>query len=200
MEKKTYKHVYQFKVYLKKIKPIIWRRIEVPENYTFWGLHCAIQDAMGWLDYHLHEFEVKDPRIKQKFLFGIPMGEYEMEMSPSWEEKIANFFTMENRKANYLYDLGDFWEHIVRLDEIHPAQKDTQYPRCVSGKRAAPPEDCGGISGYEQMIEILLEPQHEEYDSYVKWLGEVYDPEEFNPSKIIFSDPAQRLDNLFNIN
>jgi len=91
---KTFKHVYQFRIDLKDIRPPIWRRIQVPENYTFWDLHVAIQNAMGWEDYHMHEFQVTDP-----FLGGIIKIK-----TPEWEQKIADWLNLETSMANYIYD------------------------------------------------------------------------------------------------
>jgi len=111
--KKNFKNIYQFKITLKGIKPPIWRRIQVPETYTFWDLHVAIQDSMGWSDYHLHQFEILDPSIGKKVLIGIPDDENDwlIKTLPDWKQKISRYFSMENSKANYEYDFGDGWEH-----------------------------------------------------------------------------------------
>jgi hypothetical protein len=193
---KRFYHVYRFKVTLQYIEPKIWRRIEVPENYTFWDLHVAIQDAMGWLDYHLHGFELKDPRTRKKVCIGIPDEDYLMEMLPEWEEKIANYFTMENKSATYEYDFGDGWLHKVQLEQIHPIEKDQTYPRCMKGEGACPPEDCGGSHGYQRVLEILNDPKDDRYADMRNWVGEDYDPEHFNVEEVQFDDPEERLNNL----
>ena len=77
MNKTTFHHVYQFKISLDNISPSVWRRIQVPETYTFWDLHVAIQDSMGWLDYHLHQFETKNPKTGAKEIIGIPEEIYD---------------------------------------------------------------------------------------------------------------------------
>ncbi len=145
--KKKFNQVYQFKIALWGIKPPIWRRIQVPETYTFWDLHVAIQDVMGWADYHLHLFEVVDPSTGIKIEIGIPekeFGEYG-ETRPGWKEKIADWFTMENRKADYTYDFGDNWEHKIELEKVLLREEGIKYPICIKGRRACPPEDCGGL-------------------------------------------------------
>ena len=84
--KKDFKNVYQFKITLQETKPPIWRRIQVPETYTFWDLHIAIQDAMGWNDYHLHEFDVKKPGLRNEVRIGIPERDLDTEFLPGWKQ------------------------------------------------------------------------------------------------------------------
>jgi len=184
--------IYQFKITLWGIRPPIWRRIQVPETYTFWDLHVAIQDAMGWADYHLHEFEITSPQSRGKTRIGIPEGDFDREVLPGWKQKIADYFTQENRTANYMYDFGDGWEHKIELEKILPREKNVKYPTCIKGKRACPPEDCGGIGGYYNLLEIMGNPNHEEYDDMLEWLGEEFDPEHFDINEVMFDDPNKR--------
>jgi hypothetical protein len=110
---KPFKKVYQFKITLRGIRPPIWRRIQVPEHCTFCGLHVAIQDALGWLDYHLHVFHVVNPKTGVKEEIGIPDEDYAWdvhEIRPGWELPISRYFTAENNKCLYIYDFGDDWE------------------------------------------------------------------------------------------
>jgi hypothetical protein len=104
--------VYQFKVELKDVNPPIWRRILVPSDYTFWALHVAIQDAMGWNDSHLHEFRIDDPRMGSQFSIGIPDQEIvdDPQFLASWEIAIAELFSPSNPDALYIYDFGDWWD------------------------------------------------------------------------------------------
>ncbi len=102
--KREYNRVYQFKITLKNISPPIWRRIQVPESYSFWDLHVAIQDVLGWLDCHLHEFDLFDPSTGMKVTIGVPDDEgfdMDREVLPGWEQKIADYFSMENRVVYY---------------------------------------------------------------------------------------------------
>lgn len=98
--KAKFERVYQFKIALEGISPPIWRRIQVPETYTFWDLHVAIQDAMGWLDYHLHEFEVPVPSTGTKVKIGIPDEEFGRQILPGWGEKITQYFGDTKRCSN----------------------------------------------------------------------------------------------------
>lgn len=193
MKKKFYQ-VYQFKITLKGIKPPIWRRIQVPETYTFWDLHVAIQDTMGWLDYHLHQFEMVSPSTGMKVEIGIPDKEsgWGREILPGWKQKIADYFSIENRSADYTYDFGDNWEHTIKLEKIFPRDKKIDYPICIAGKRACPPEDCGGIWGYENFLEIISDPDNEEYEDMIEWVGGEFDPEHFDVKEVSFDDPDKR--------
>ena len=190
--KKKYNQVFQFKITLKGIKPPIWRRIQVPETYTFWDLHVAIQDAMGWDDYHLHEFELVNPLTGLKQSIGSPDKEFDREVFSELKQKLVDFFSMENRSAVYTYDFGDNWEHKIQLEKILPREEGVTYPICIKGKRACPPEDCGGIWGYAELLEILGNPNHEEFEEMLEWLGGEVDPEHFDVEEISFGDPKKR--------
>jgi hypothetical protein len=192
--KKQFNQVYQFKITLKEIKPPIWRRIQVPETYSFWDLHVAIQDAMGWSDSHLHLFEIQHPATDEIVEIGIPDEDFEDEFEtlPGWKKKIADYFSMENPKAEYIYDFGDNWEHTIILEEILPRDEKTAYPICIKGKRACPPEDCGGPWGYGDLLETINDPDDEEYEDTMEWLGGEFDSEHFDPDDVHFDDPDER--------
>jgi hypothetical protein len=195
-----YNRVYQFRIRLEDIEPDIWRVIQVPETYSFWDLHIAIQDAMGWHDYHLHEFILINSLSGKKSRIGIPPEEIlDDETIPGWKEMIADYFSMENKSAIYIYDFGDNWQHNVTLEEILPEEEKQDYPRCIDGQRACPPEDCGSIPGYEDILEILDNPDDEEYEETLEWLGGEYDPEHFDPAEVHFDDPEERFKKAFDL-
>ncbi|MBU4535485.1 MAG: plasmid pRiA4b ORF-3 family protein [Euryarchaeota archaeon] len=171
--------LYQLRIDLDGIRPPVWRRILIPGTGTMRDLHQAIQDVMGWEDYHLHQFMVDDP------FSGQPIT---MENHDEETEKIEDWFTMENPNGIYIYDFGDNWEHIIELEVITHRDKKATYPQCIKGKRACPPEDCGGVGGYLEMLDTLKDPKHEEYEETVEWLGEDFNPEHFNPEDVIFKD------------
>ncbi|AKJ39486.1 plasmid pRiA4b ORF-3 family protein [Methanosarcina barkeri] len=187
--KDTFKKIYQLKLSIKGISPKIWRRIQVPENYTFLDLHKTIQTVMNWKDYHLHEFEVQNPKTGELEKIGETDDGCETFCEPLVPEnkaKLSKYFTPENNVALYTYDFEDNWEIKVRLEEILPKKKGAKYPVCTAGKRAAAPEDIGGTGGYEEMLDILEDPEHEEYEHTVTWLGKNFDPEYFKPKDIAF--------------
>ncbi len=100
---------------------------------------------------------------------------------------------MENRSAEYVYDFGDNWEHKIRLEKILPGEKCAVYPVCIKGKRACPPEDCGGLWGYSDILEALEDPDNEEDEELLDWVGEDFDPEHFDRAEVSFSDPDKRF-------
>ncbi len=181
-----YSKVYQFKITLKDTRPPVWRRIQVPETFTFWDLHCAIQDAMGWLDMHLHAFRIFNPKIGIKSEIGMPDPEFEFDRNtlPGWKQHISKWFTPVNSRAAYMYDFGDGWDHQIDLEKILPCEAGVKYPCCIAGKRACPPEDCGGTYVYREICNG--KPEHrKEYPDF--------DPDDFNPEEIVFSDSRKRL-------
>lgn len=188
--------IYRFKISLLDIEPEIWRVIEVPESYTFWDLHVAIQDAMGWLDYHLHSFNSSDNSGNKKI--GIPEGPMDSDFVAGWTIPITKHFASPGDLACYSYDFGDGWTHEVELIAIEQKESNTKYPRCTKGKRACPPEDCGGVPGYYRLLDILSDSDHQEHEEMVEWLKghaknyDPYDPDFFDPESVKFWDPQKR--------
>jgi len=190
------KKVYQFKIQLQDITPPIWRRIQIPETSSFWDLHVAITDAMGWLDLHLHEFTIVDSKTGESTWIGSPDPDTQVERNfhNERETRISDWFNLKRRLGLYTYDFGDGWEHQLELEDILPQDEKIEYPVCLDGARACPPEDCGGIPGYENLLEVLEDPKHPEYEELTTWLGEPFDPEHFDIGEITFEDPEERWD------
>jgi hypothetical protein len=113
---------------------------------------------------------------------------------PGWMIPIAEFFTLANRRVNYEYDFGDGWEHEIRLEKILPRDKSARYPQCTGGRRACPPEDCGGPPGYEDLLAILSDTSNEEREELLEAMGGYFDPNHFDPNEVRFEDPAERLE------
>ncbi len=166
--------VYQLKITLKYISPPVWRRLLVLSDITLAQLHDIIQSAMGWEDYHLHLFETRDGQE-----FGLPDEEDGMFFgSRTIDEmgvKLNQLLIAAKDRLIYRYDFGDDWEHDIRLEKILPPDTGQRYPVCTGGKRATPPEDIGGAPGYELFLEALADPEHEEHDSFVEWIGGEWD-------------------------
>jgi len=187
------KNVYQFKITLKGSIPPIWRRIQVPENYSFWDLHVAIQDSMGWKDCHLHEFSITSTVENGKEVcIGIPYEDNVDKVLKGWNVKIVTIFHLVG-EAEYVYDFGDCWRHLVKLEKILPCEPGIKYPVCIDGERACPPEDSHGIDGYELLLEILNDPKHPQYKDMKEWVGKKPKPEIFDCTKVKFDDPQKRL-------
>jgi len=192
--------IYQFRISLLEIAPAIWRTIQVPGTYSFWDLHVAIQDSMGWLDYHLHLFRLTKPGADAVVQIGIPDDdafEGDEPILPGWAIPIAGYFTRPGAAARYEYDFGDSWEHEVTLEAIVPRQTKKRYPACLAGERRCPPEDCGGVRGYEDLMAVMHDPSHEEYESTLRWLGGRFEPERFDPGKVKFDNPRKRWELAF---
>lgn len=187
--------VCQFIIELEGITPKIWRRIQVPAGYNFWDLHVAIADSMGWLDYHIHYFEIRGKGKRKTVHIGIPDFDrnYELqEVYPGWEIWMLSYFNEPGIEAKYFYDYGDGWEHRVKLEGYMHKEKSIKYPVCIDGARACPPEDCGGISGYYNVLEVLADPGHEEHEKMRLWAGKNWDPEHFDTKEVKFDHPYQR--------
>jgi len=193
------KHVLQFKVTLINVKPAIWRRIQIDNDSSFWDFHVAIQNAMGWTDSHLHEFSIINPFTKKKDRIGIPDDEYISDCTPlaDWEHKVSDYLKLkQNKRFNYTYDFGDDWEHLIEFEGELEKQK-IKYPACTGGARACPPEDIGGVYGYENFLQAIKDPNHEEHESYLEWINKDFDPEFFDHKKVKFDNPKERLDFAF---
>ena len=170
--------VLQLKVTLRGVRPPIWRRLQIESNGTLAKLHAALQITFAWEDSHLHEFQVGERR------FGRPdvedglaePGETENENGTTLSQAMRR----KGAKLLYVYDFGDSWEHEVVVEDIVAAEPTVRYPRCLDGRRAAPPEDCGGAWGYAELLRVLSDPTHEEHAERLEWLGDAFDPERFD--------------------
>ncbi|KKT72192.1 MAG: Plasmid pRiA4b ORF-3 family protein [Microgenomates group bacterium GW2011_GWA2_44_7] len=195
-QKHPFTKVYQLKVTLLETKPPVWRRILVPESYTFYDLHVAIQDAMGWTDSHLHCFEKRNSKIRYgdyEVRIDCPyaVDEYEQEGNVVYgtEIPLTDYFKKPNGKLFYTYDFGDNWRHEVVLEEILHKDTRRKYPMCIDGQLACPPEDCGSIPGYYQCIQTLKDKRDKDL---LVWIGD-WNPEYFDPKGIVFQNPRKRF-------
>lgn len=155
-------HVYQFKISLLEIKPLIWRRIQVLETYTFWDLHVAIQDAMGWTDSHLHEFNILNLKTMKNTVIGYPdemagIFDEDRVILPGWKQNIRDFFSLSNPNAKYEYDFGDCWEHDITLEAILPKDPQSKYPQCLDGARSCPPQKIAEVIQAMRNYPAILE-------------------------------------------
>lgn len=171
--------VYQLKITLLGIQPPIWRRIQVADC-TLDRLHEAVQTAMGWTNRHLHQFEIDGMRYGDPQLLDDGFGELECE--DSLATRLSKLLGRRKKgfRFRYEYDFGDGWEHEIQLEDQLPAEPKTKYPQCVDGARACPPEDCGGVWGYADLLKVLGNSKHKEYERLSEWAGQI-DPEAFNP-------------------
>jgi hypothetical protein len=174
--------VYQFKITLIGAKPPIWRRIQV-KDCTLDKLHEQIQTAMGWTNSHLHQFEIEGDRYGDPELLD---DEFEaFECVDSTKTNLSQILPRTGKRFafRYAYDFGDGWEHEVLFEGSPPVDPRAKYPLCLAGKRACPPENCGGVWGYRDFLEAIANSQHEEHSSMLEWIGGRFDPEEFDPKQ-----------------
>lgn len=177
--------VFQIKVTLKHSKPPIWRRIQVRGSTTLAKLHTILQVVMGWTDSHLHQFIVGNT------YYGVPDPEWELEIKSERSKKVGQIVANPKDRFVYEYDFGDSWEHELLVEQVLSPTPGTHYPLCLTGKRASPPEDVGGIWGYAEFLEAIQDPKHPEHEGMLAWVGGVFDPEECDIQAI--NQQLQRL-------
>jgi hypothetical protein len=172
--------IYQIKVRLSKSKPPIWRRVLVPGDVTLARLHDILQAVMGWAGYHLHQFKVGDA------FFGVPHPDYMFDMLDERQVRL-NEVASEGSKFIYEYDFGDSWEHVLQVEKVLEPEPGQAYPVCIKGRRAAPPEDAGGIWHYNYCVEAMENPEHPDYpgdDEFLHWVGDEFDPAAFDLDEV----------------
>ncbi len=168
--------VYQLKITLRDSTPPIWRRVQVRSNTSLSRLHAILQIVMGWTDSHLHAFVIHDVR------YGFPDIEWDPLDRPRDERRVrlGQLVTQEQNRFRYEYDFGDGWSHDILVEKILPPEPGLPYPRCITGKRACPPEDVGGMSGYKHFLAVLRNARHEEHNELLTWAGGGFDPGAFD--------------------
>jgi len=167
----------QIKITLDHTDPQIWRRIIIPDSITFFDLHHILQIAMGWKNSHLFDFKVGD------YTIGYLGDDAPEDLADANEVTVDTVLTKEGMKFHYTYDFGDSWEHTIEVEKIASEEDGQQYPICIEGEMNCPPEDCGGIPGFENMLAILKDRTHPEFQDMYQWAGR-YNPKKFNMAKI----------------
>lgn len=189
---------YKIKIELTGSKPLIWRRVLVPEEITFERLHDVIQFAMGWGNDHLYDFNLKEEKLRitsdeevvKEFEYyskikltekNDPNGyiRKRLEIKPKLSSKVKiDKYLIKEKNIEYVYDFGDYWKHNITLEEIIE-DYEYAYPMCIEGEGACPPEDVGGIYGYAEFLEIIKDEAHPQHEELKQWAEEV-GYEEFN--------------------
>ena len=169
--------VYQLKITLRDIKPPVWRRVQV-KDCTLNQLHDIIQTCMGWDGYHLHSFEIGGEQYSE------PDPDGMMETEDERKVKLSQIVAGGIKKFTYTYDFGDNWDHVVQVEKTLEAEAGVRYPRCIAGKRACPPEDCGGPWGYAEFLEAVSNPKQERHEELLEWAGGEFDPESFDTEAV----------------
>ncbi len=164
--------VYQLKVTIKDLQPPVWRRVQVTSDLTLADLHTIIQAIMGWEGNHLYSFEAAGTEYGKPTQDGLRHFE-------SDQIELRQIISGSTLKLTYVYGHGDDWQHEILVEKVMPHNSEISYPICLQGERACPPDDCGGISGYRELLEILQVTQHPEYKERLEGAGPI-DPEAFD--------------------
>lgn len=168
--------LYQLRIELKEVQPIVWRRLLVPENVTLAKLNSILYQTMGWHGGHLHEYVVG------RMHYGIPDDDWPG-AEPMVDERRVRLNTLVEggaRRFTYLYDFGDNWEHTVRVDDLVMPPRDGVRVRCIAGESACPTEDVGGPNAYFDFLAAIKDSTHEEHASMLEWVGGSFDPIAFD--------------------
>ena len=167
---------YTFKIDLINTEPLVSRTIKVSSETTLYLMHHIIQTVMGWENRHLYEYTINTLRFADSRLVDENYGD----VTDVKTVLLEDVFPKSGKTAIYLYDFGDGWKHQLELIEISNAPQNELLPSFVLGQNACPPEDCGGAYRYREIIEILADSTHEEYESIVDCLGPKFNPVAFN--------------------
>jgi hypothetical protein len=165
--------VFRLLVTLDDVAPAVWRRLLVPGGVPLGKLHDMFQVAMGWTDSHLHKFAIGDQS------FGPHLDEYPEDEIDENEVSVARAIG-DLRRFSYEYDFGDSWEHDVVVEDQTRSRWALRYAVCLDGQNACPPEDCGGPGGYAELLNVLADMNHEDYDELTAWLGGPFDATTFD--------------------
>jgi hypothetical protein len=185
----SFTEIATLRIELKDSNPAIWRVVEVPTSITLKVLHDIVQAAMGWLDYHLWEMVIDGQT------YGLPMEE-DWGTTPrkvAARARLRDVLSPGTSRIAYTYDFGDNWEHSITVSDARPGDTGTAYPRFIAGERDCPPEDCGGITGFYEMLEARDDPTHSDHADICDWL-DGYDPDELDilPIKVALGRIAAR--------
>ena len=163
--------ILQLRIELRGTKPKIWRRVLVPQTITLRKLHSVIQAAFGWSGGHLHEFIAGDGER-----FGSPDPMYDDAEAVS-SDNVRLTTVLRSSTLSYVYDFGDYWDHRITVDKTLPGDPLLELPFCIGGAGATPPEDCGGVPGYEDFVRAMADPHHPEHAHLAQWIGaDTWDP------------------------
>lgn len=206
------RHIYEVRITLNGSKPPIWRKLAVPSDIILGDLHDVIQITMGWTNSHMHRFRLRDKGLKpspqeiaqrvrqddfdEAFLDRMggqrvfvtkvtPWGEpTDMEGENEDAVTLDEVCPKVKSKMIYEYDFGDGWEHTIEVQKIVEPEPGVEYPICLAGKKACPPEDCGGIWGYYEFLETIVDPDHEDHEDMLEWLGDDFDADAFDLEEV----------------
>ena len=183
--------VARLRIELQGIEPKVWRSVDVPLSSTLRALHDVIQVAFGWMDSHLFAFEVADR------IYAEPMFDDDAFGQRVYKAAAIRLKSLIERRVErfvYVYDFGDDWRHEIAIESVRDGEPDVDYPAFVGGERRGPPEDVGGVVGFMEFLEAVLDPLHEEHRDTVTWYGKPFDPHDIDEPgiRLVLSSLAAR--------
>ena len=170
-KKASPRKAYTLRLTVAAVQPRIWRRLLVRDTMWLSRLHEAIQLAFGWYDYQTHLFIAGEKR------YGNPVDHEGLVIEDDRDVTLADLRPGEHGHLSYDYLFGEGWHVDVRVEKTTAVEKGAVYPRCVAGERHGPPEDCGGLEAYKDMLYCLKHPETDLGREWREWLGRAYDPE-----------------------
>ena len=181
----------RIRIELEDTDPMVWRELDLPLSTTLATLHELIQVAMRWEDSHLHEFVVGEK------VYGVPYPEpglIERKVHQSRSIRLGTLIDRGVREFLYVYDFGDNWRHRIMIGDVRQGDPALEYPHFIAGARRAPPDDVGGISGFEEFLEAVTDPDHEDHERMLTWCGGSFDPDDIDERhvRMIVEDFAAR--------
>lgn len=178
--------VFQIKVTLRGSKPPIWRRVQIASDTSLQSFHHVLQRVMGWYDCHLHLF------LKGRIQYGPPDPEFGLERQSERRTMLHDVLRRSKDRLLYEYDFGDGWQHDIVLERVLEPDPAVRYPVCIAGKRACPPEDCGGVGGFYDFLEAVRNPTHPGHAEMLEWYGSSFDPSAFDLGMVNRTLPPAR--------
>jgi Plasmid pRiA4b ORF-3-like protein len=180
--------IVRLKITLDDIKPVIWRRVEVPLTTSLQALHEVIQAVMLFENYHLFEFVTGTRGAETRYTIPNPNDDFADDdfgdtMDTSKTE-LGTLIEAGIKRLTYTYDFGDNWEHTILVESVAAANPINSYPRFIDGANRAPPEDVGGIPGFEHFINVIANPPHPEHADIKRWYGRTFDPNDISKAEI----------------
>lgn len=172
-------HAWQLYVELEDVRPKVWRRLLVPLTVDLSRLHVMLLWGTGWDGGHVHEF------IFGHDHYGAtePGREFPPDLMP--EEDVPLSKALGSRKTfQYLYDFGDAWWHSVKVEKVVALEAPLEFAQCIGGENACPPQDVGGVGGYDEFLAALADPSHPEHAHMKEWIGRPFDPCAFDLDEI----------------
>ena len=176
--KKAPERVFTLRLQVVGTTPPVWRRLLVRETMWLSRLHDTIQVVFDWFDYQTHAFNIDELR------FGNPLKRETLMIEDDRDVTLADLDLEHHERLTYGYHFGEGWQVDIKVEKTGVVEKGAQYPSCVAGERSGPPEDCGGLEAFHDMLACIKEPDTELGREWLEWLGPDYRPDGCDLEKI----------------